>query len=165
MNIMFNIFFPVPVLHFLPPLVFAVLIINFAVDSLALLIGLRATQIRLTRIQFFKTVCMLFSVGLIADFVGAIIYLLPALISSSTGGFLVTNEMVGALMLNVFSNYQALAHALLAVCCASVIIYLVDYKILTMGLCKKKQAQTIALLMAFITAPWTFLIPTTWFVQ
>jgi hypothetical protein len=76
---------------------------------------------------------------------------------------LLPNNIIGAVMLNPFTNIWAQLIVLFFVALAGMLIFLFNYHITFKKIIHEKALKCkISIAIAIITAPWTFLIPTAW---
>ncbi len=140
---LYNIFFPFWMLMMIPTMWIFVMPVNFIVDSLVLLICMKVLQIEGKK-QFYKSnILKLFAFGLLSDAIGSALL------------------FVGAYILELGNIGDELYLTIPGLIIAGVCIFLFDYFI---ALRKSDKAVRfkIALTFAIATAPYTFLIPSSW---
>ena len=139
---LYNVLFPVWMLMLFPQMWLIVLPGNFLIDSLILLLGMYALKLTEKKTFYKRHILIIFSFGLLADVVGAAFMLLMTYFEFGTMG----DEW-----------YLTLP----AVCISAVCIYLLNYCITF----RKEDCQIrfrLSVLFAVATAPYTFLIPSSW---
>lgn len=159
---LYNIIFPIWFLMFFPPVILLTLIGNFVIDSLVIVIcffifGLAQRQHEL--LAFYKkTILKVWLFGFLADFIGAVILFLTQMPGT------VKAEWVAAICYDPFSQAAAVVIILFAMLVSALFIFLFNYRIsLKKQITDVSLRVKIALAIAIITMPWTFLLPTKWF--
>lgn len=151
---LYNVMFPIYMLFLLTPLLapgvwLLVLLVNFAVDSMVVLLAARCCRCGpVTRI-WKKSILRVWLLGFVADLAGA------ALITAMC----YVLELLGVRIL--FCWYAELAIALPGVAFAGWLIYIMDKKwAFQKAEVEGGPLQRLALALAIFTAPYTMLIPT-----
>ena len=140
---LYNVLFPFWMLLMLPQLWIAVIPVNFLVDSLVLLLSMSVLKID-TKMQFYKKhILKVYLFGMLADVAGAA-YMLIMMIMFD----------IGRMGDEVYLTLPALA-------ISAVLIFLLDYCFAFKGNDKKTRFFS-SLMFVIATAPYTFLVPSSW---
>ncbi len=155
-----NVIFPVWLL-FLAPFTWLIVIpFNFIIDSIVLIIGLYFLKIEEKRVFYKKTILWVFLFGFVSDLVGGIIILITQFFGDS-GWF---NEyIINPIAQNPFDNIYCFLYTLLAVIISGVLIYILNRFVSFRKIQEIKTKKVLSLMLALITAPYLFLVPTTSF--
>ncbi len=155
--VLFNVFFPVPMLMFFPPIVFFVIVANFLFDSLILYVGSRWLRIDFKEL-WKKSILKVWIFGFIADFIAAAVYMLVGFnIVDLEGEVGVIGE---ALIGNVFTHPVAFVLGFAFVALAGAIIYFLNRRFsFTKTDLDETQRHKLSLLLAILTAPYLMLFP------
>ena len=143
---LYNLLFPLWILLLFPHAWLIVLPGNFAIDSAVLLITLWILKCNEKKRWYKKYILLIFTFGLAADLVGAGVLWLSAYLTS-------INNLGVALDSPILTIPAMLISAGL--------IFVFNYFI-TFRKEDKKMRLITSLVLAIITAPYTFLIPTSW---
>lgn len=162
---LYNLIFPIWLLIFFPPIIFLSLAGNFVIDSLVILacfyVFKLAADNRNLKIFYKKSIIKVWLFGFLADFIGAIILFLIGLLGDYFG---LPYELGYALYYDPSSNSIALVIIVLSMLLSAFFIFLFNYRITFKELINCANTRfKIALTIAIVTMPWTFLIPTKWF--
>ena len=137
---LYDVFFPVWFLLFFPPVFLLVLPVNFIIDTLVLLIVAKIIKVESIGKLYKSTILPIFLLGLCADILGSIlVYCVYRYIYSSDDD-------------NLFITIPGV---IIAGVCIFVLNYFISFR-----KCEKRQRKILSLSFAIITAPYTFLIPT-----
>ena len=139
---LYNVLFPVWLLMLMPQLWWIVLPGNFLIDSLVLLISLRALNIADRRRWYRRHILKIYAFGLLADLIGAAFLLLMLLCEIASMG----DEpwlTIPAMLLSAG------------------LIFLFNYFV-TFRKEEKLVRRKLSLIFAIATAPYTFLVPSSW---
>lgn len=162
---LYNVIFPIWFLLFFPPVIFITLIGNFLIDSLVLiacffLFKLTIKQKNLK--EFYKSsILKVWIFGFLADILGAAILFLLGILGDSLG---LPSELITGINYDPFSNPAAVAVIVFAMLISAALIFMFNF-----ALTFKKQIEEeklrfkVAITIAIVTIPWTFLLPTKWF--
>lgn len=158
---LYNVLLPIWILYFFPQVWIITLPGNLFIDCLVLLLTLTALKHREKKAVMKKVWWKFWLLGFLADFIGTAllvgcIYL--SLLPAPVGPWV--EQIVGDAVLNPFRSLPAFLFTMLGIALAGVCIYFFDKK--AMKSCAQldgRQRHIIALTMAIVTAPWTFLIP------
>lgn len=161
----YNVIFPIWFLLFFPPVIFITLVGNFIIDSLVVLLCFYVfkqigTEIGLK--DFYKrSIIKVWLLGFLADIIGAAILFATGILGDMWG---VPYELTSAINYDPFSSVFAVLIILFAMFVAGLLIFLFNYLITFKNvLFDAKLRFKVALTIAIITIPWTFLLPTKWF--
>ena len=152
---LYNIIFPVWMLWMFPPAWLVVLPGNLLFDGLVLLLSLTALGCAGKRSRMRALLLPFWGCGFLADFAGMAWMYLGLFLSGLSGGWTPYRP---------FAHPAAFAWTLSAVALSGVCIYFLDRTVLKGELAPPplRQRRIIALAMAVFTAPWTFLLPSSW---
>lgn len=139
----YNVLFPLWMLLMFPVTWIVVLPGNFIIDSAVLLLSLKILKQTEKKMFYKKTILKVFLFGLLADIIGSAFML-----------FLMMVFEVGRLGDELYMTVPALIIS--AVC-----IFIFDYFISFKNADKKTRLK-LALIFAIVTAPYTFLVPSSW---
>ena len=140
---LYNVLFPFWMMLLFPQLWLIVLPGNFIIDSLVLALSMFCLKIQNKKDFYKQNILKIFAFGILSDIVGSA-YMLIMMI-----GF----EM-GRMGDELYLTLPALAIS--AVC-----IFILNYFV-TFRKCDKHTRVKLALIFAIITAPYTFLVPSSW---
>ena len=140
---LYNVLFPFWMLMLFPVTWLAVLPGNFLIDSLVLLIALRVMKIAEKKQWYKRYILKIFCFGMLSDLVGAVFMLL--------------------LMLRFDVGYMGdeLYLTVPAMMISAVLIFVLNYFV-TFRKAEKPLRWKLALTFAIATAPYTFLVPSSW---
>lgn len=168
---LYNLLFPFWMLMFLPvpPLILLTLLGNLLIDSLVLLITMRAMKLPARREIFRKAWWRVWRNGFLADLIGAAWLVIGYLTASLLPGHLFPGDLNDvpwlydftlALNFNVFQNPLAFIWTAIGVVISGICIYFFNRRTLTRRTdLDESQIRRIYLVLAIATAPWTFFIP------
>ena len=137
---LYNVLFPLWMLLLFPQMWLIVLPGNFIIDSLVLIISMKILGFTEKKSFYKKNIFIIFGMGLFADFVGAIFLLIMTM------------------LLEIGTMGDELYMTLPAVFISAILIYILDY-FASFKTCDKKTRIKMSLIFAIVTAPYTFLIP------
>lgn len=162
---LYNVIFPIWFLLFFPPVILITLVGNFIIDSLVLLacfFAFKLTGSEQDLKTFYKrSILKVWIFGFIADIVGAAILLATVILGDSLG---LPDKLILAINYDPFSHAGAVFIIIFAMLISAFFICLFNYKITFKEQIREKQLRLkVALAMAIVTIPWTFLLPTRWF--
>ena len=140
---LYNVLFPFWMLMLFPTVWLIVLPGNFLIDSLVLLIALRWLGIDEKKLWYKRHILKIFTFGMLSDLVGAAYMLLMMM------------------RFDVGNMGDELYLTLPAILLASALIFLSNYYI-TFRKVEKPLRLKLALTFAIVTAPCTFLVPSSW---
>lgn len=140
---LYNAFFPLWLILMVPQMWFIVLPGNFIIDSIVLIISLIALKITDRKRFYIRHIFGVYGFGMLADIIGAA-YM-----------YLLTSEFgVGVKGDEPYLTIPALF-------IAAVLIFVLNYFI-TFKNTDKALRLKLSLIFAIVTAPYTFLIPSSW---
>lgn len=158
---LYNLIFPIWLLLFFPPVIFFTLIGNFIIDSLVILACFflfKISKVKSSLKPFYKkSILKVWLFGFLADIIGA-----SFLILVETGGewLGVSNKLNMAIAYDPFSHPLAVIIILISMLISSTFIFLFNYKFTFKTIIEEKTLKVkVALAIAIITIPWTFLLP------
>lgn len=162
---LYNIIFPIWLLIFFPPIIFITLAGNFVIDSLVILACVSIFKLAINseeRKSFYKnSIIKVWLFGFLADIIGAAILFILGIWGEYFG---LSYELVSAIDFDPFSNPLAVMVIVFAMLVSALFIFLYNYKITFRELIKDNSVRfKVALTIAIVTMPWTFLLPTKWF--
>lgn len=162
---LYNVIFPIWFLLFFPPVIFLTLIGNFIIDSLVVIacffvFKVDASQNNL-KAFYKKSIIKVWLFGFLADFIGAaILFVLGAMGDSLE----IPEGVITGICYDPFNHPMAVIIIIFAMLVSAAFIFLLNYKFTFKKLVEEKTLRLkIALTIAIITIPWTFLLPTKWF--
>lgn len=160
MKKMYNIIFPIWLILIIPPIVLLVIPSNFIIDSIVLILGFKMLKLTNWFDKYKKSIIKVWIIGFVVDIIGSLLLLLTQFMGSS--GYLYEN-LVYPLVWNPFESFLAVIYVLIVVSICGLLIYIINYRFSF----KKtdlddKNKKTISLLLAIITAPYLFFLPTSY---
>ena len=140
---LYNVLFPVWMLMMFPVMWLIILPGNFIIDSLVLLITMKILNYADKKMFYKKHILKIFLFGMLADIIGALfIFLMMYIFEIGNMGdelyLTIPGLLIAGLMIFIFN-------------------YFITFKKLD-----KKERLRLSLIFAIITAPYTYLIPTSW---
>ena len=149
---------------FFPPVIFLTLLANFLIDSLVIVICFylyKLVETNLNLKDFYKrSILKVWLYGFLADMIGAAI-LFAAVMGENLFGL--SNELVTAINFDPFSHPLAIVIVISAILVAAIFIFIFNYKYTFENLIAEKSLKfKMAITVALLTMPWTFLLPTKW---
>lgn len=162
---LYNLIFPIWFLLFFPPVIFLTLAGNYIIDSLVIVVCFSIYKIAglgLNLKSFYKqSILKVWGYGFLADIIGASILFVLGLLGENLG---LSYELTSAICYDPFSKPLAVIIILGATLVSAAFIFLFNYKYSFKNLIEDKTLRfKVALTIAIVTAPWTFLLPTKWF--
>jgi len=162
---LYNLIFPIWFLLFFPPVVFITLAGNFVIDSLVIIVCFSVFKLvdseSNLKTYYKKSILKVWGFGFLADIIGAGILFVLGLLGDSLG---LSYELTSAINYDPFSEPIAIIIILGAAVVSALFIFLFNYKYSFKNIIKDQALRfKIALTLAIVTAPWTFLLPTKWF--
>jgi len=162
---LYNVIFPIWLLIFFPPVIFISLVGNFIIDSLVILVCFKVFKLAVYNIDlkifYKKSINKVWLYGFLSDFIGGIILFIIGILGDYFG---LSYELTSAVNFDPFSNILAVLVIIFAMLVSAFFIFLFNYKITFKELIKDASIRfKVALTIAVITMPWTFLLPTKWF--
>ena len=136
---------------------------NFIIDSLVILITLIVLKINDKKTIYKKAIFKAWIFGFLADFIGAVIMIIPTLIFSKLPkdiSMWLDKNLISPLAYNPFSSIYSGLWGILAVIIAGYFIYLFNYKITLKNIdMEVRSKKMLAISLAVFTAPYLFFIP------
>lgn len=162
---LYNVIFPIWFLLFFPPVIIFTLAGNFIIDSavvLACFSVFRLAQKQYSIKAFYWTsIFKVWLFGFLADMTGAALLLVTGMSGSSLG---LPDKLITGINFDPFSNFGAVIIIVLAMLVSGIFIFLFNYNITFKKFIADKGLRLrLALTVAIVTMPWTFLLPTKWF--
>lgn len=155
----YNILFPIWFIILFPPVVLILIPGNFIIDSLVLLLGMYILKLSNKKEVYNKYIIKIVIIGFFSDIIGSLLLLLTTTIQSDK-----FYDIMNAIAQDPFSNIFAFIIILIAIFISALLIYILNKKYCFKELDLKKR-NFLALLIAIITAPYLFLIPSKWLYQ
>lgn len=147
-NKLYNVIFPIWLLIFFPPIIFIVIPGNFIIDFIMLLIILKILKFTDIKKIFKKNYLKVVGFGFLADIIGAFLLFLSVFISP-----------IDNISWNPYQNILSSIYLIIVFLISTYLIYLFNYKFNF----KDDQRKKISFLLAILTAPYLFLVPTSIF--
>lgn len=163
---LYNLFFPVWLLLFIPPIIFVVLPINLLIDSIVIIFTLKYLNVTNYWNKTKSVIIKIWLCGFIADIIGALLMFSAILIDDYVfhNGLNWWYEHVLAINYNPFANIFAFLWTTLCLLITSIFIFLFNYYF-----CLKKiqidniQRRKLSISSSIFTTPYIFYLPTTIF--
>ena len=140
---LYNVLFPFWMLLLFPQLWLIVIPGNFLIDSLVLFVSMICFKIQNKKAFYKQNILKIFCFGILSDLVGSVFMLIMML------------------CLQIGRMGDELYLTLPALIISAVCIFLLNYFV-TFRKCDKHISVKLALVFAIITAPYTFLVPSSW---
>ena len=161
----YNIIFPVWLLLFFPPIIFITLAGNFIIDSVVIIACFfifKLSQFQKSLKPFYnESILKVWGFGFLADIVGAAILFLLGILGDYFG---LPNDLIAGINYDPFAHPLAVAIIVFSMLVSGVLIFIFNYNfVFKKQIEDKKSRFKLALTIAIITMPWTFLLPTKWF--
>lgn len=161
MKKLYNVIFPIWLILILPPIVLLVIPSNFVIDSVVLLASLKLLKMTNIFEKYKSSILKIWLIGFAVDIFGSLLLLLTQFIP--TNDYLYQN-LVYPLAWNPFNSILAFIYALLVVIICAFLIYIINYKFSLKKVdIEVKTKKKVALFLALFTAPYLFLLPTSYF--
>jgi hypothetical protein len=161
---LYNVIFPIWLLLFFPPVILVTIVGNFIIDSLVICLCYFAFKLsdNLALKTFYTgSIYKVWVFGFMSDLIGAAILFTTGILGDSLG---IPYEIYSAINFDPFSNPVALAIIVFAMAVSALLIFLLNYKVTFKKLIADRHMRLkLALAIAIVTMPWTFLLPTKWF--
>ena len=166
---LYNLVFPIWLLWIFPLTWLIVLPANFLVDFAVIILTLMIMKVK-TPFMHSKTIIFkTWIFGFIADFAGAAFMLLGVMLFPNYSNDFEkwwNHNICNPLSFNPFANIFSFLWTFAAVCISSVLIYVFNRKIcLKKSELDDKVKKKLSLVLAIITAPFLFLLPTELFMK
>lgn len=158
----YDVIFPIWILLFFPPVIILSLIGNLLIDSLVIIscFFVFKLDVRIHLKEFYKKIIIpVLLFGFLADIIGALILLIITM-----NNLVIPYKLISAINYDPLSNFKAAIIVIITMLISSVFIFLFNYQIsLKKLIVEKEKRLKVAISIAVITMPWTFLLPTKWF--
>lgn len=160
----YNVIFPIWFLMFFPPVIFITLAGNFIIDSLVILACFflfKLSEVDNDLKTFYKeSVLKVWLFGFLADIIGAVILFAATIFADLLR---IDYKWVSGINYDPFSSPVAFCVVVFAMMVSGIFIFLLNYKVTFNQKIEEKRLRfKVALTIAIITMPWTFLLPTKW---
>jgi len=162
---LYNVIFPIWFLLFFPPVILITIAGNFVIDSIVIIacffmFKLSQTQENLKSF-YKKSILKVWGFGFLADIIGAAILFTLGILGDYFG---LPNDLIAGINYDPFSHPLAVAIIVFSMLVSGVLIFIFNYYfVFKKQIEDKKLRFKVALTIAVITIPWTFLLPTKWF--
>lgn len=153
----YNVLFPVWVLFLLPVTWIWIIPGNFLIDSGVLLAVLWIFKVKEIKEFYKKTILWVFLFGFLADLIGCLFLLITQFMGGE--GWLY-EFIVKPVAMNPFDNIYAFLYTFTAVIISGIMIYIFNRYVSFRKCRDKKLSAKVALVLAIVTAPYLFLLPT-----
>lgn len=140
---LYNVIFPFWMLILFPQVWLIVLPGNFIIDSIVLIVTMFILKLENKKQWYKEHIVKIFGIGMLSDIIGSAYMLL-----------MITVFQVGRMGDELYLTLPALA-------ISAVLIFVLNYFI-TFKKSDKETRKLFSLVFAIVTAPYTFLIPTSW---
>ena len=163
MKKLYNVIFPIWLILIVPPIVLIVIPSNFIIDSLVLLIGFKMLKLTNWFDKYRKSIIKVWIFGFIIDIIGSLLLLVTQFMGNNE--YLYEN-LVYPLVWNPFKSIIAFIYVLIVVIICGLLIYIINYKFSFKKIdLDNKSKKIISILLACITAPYLFFLPTSYLYQ
>jgi hypothetical protein len=160
MKRMNNVFFPIFFLLLVPISWIYVLPVNFAIDSLVLLLSMYVQKQTDIKGKWKISILKVWGLGFLSDIIGCLL-LFPSLFFSGYSNWI--GDVATKVIVNPFQNFLSLLLVMLAVAIAGYFIYMFNWKYsFAKTDMPEENKKKIALYLALFTAPYILLIPATY---
>lgn len=162
---LYNVIFPIWFLLFFPPVIILTLVGNFIIDSLVIVACFFAFKLAIIgndlKTFYSKSILKVWIFGFISDIIGAAILFMLGILGDSFG---LSYEMIHGINYDPYSYPWAIVAIVLSMLVSAVFIFIFNYKITFKEVIDDKKLRLkVAIALAIVTMPWTFLLPTKWF--
>jgi hypothetical protein len=165
---LYNVIFPIWLLWLFPITWIVILPANFVIDLLVVIVTLKFLKAENIKAIVKSIILKVWIFGFIADFIGTALMLLSSFISfdyNTPFGQWWYDNITDAVCYNPYKSIYAVVWVTACAAITAMAIYLFNYKLVLKktGL-EESQKKKLALSLAIFTAPYTFFIPTAWFI-
>ena len=158
---LYNVIFPIWLMVLIPPIILMVIPANFIIDSLVLLLGFKILSIADKFKNYKRCILKVWIFGFLVDIVGSLLLFATQFMGFSS---FLNDNLIEPLMWNPFGNVLALLYAIIVIALCGFLIYKVNYRFsFKKNDLNETQKRFLSLLLALITAPYLFLLPTSIF--
>ncbi len=155
---LYNMILPIWLLWVFPPFIFICIILNTLIDFLVTFIAMKKLKIEDRKNKIKKSIVKIVFFGFLADFIGVIILLILT--------YFIDHNSIEFMVMNPFKDILSLILFVLVIAIVGFFIYLFNYKINFKKIdISDYEKKIISISLAIFTAPYTFLIPTEWFMH
>ena len=144
---LYNVIFPIFILFLLPQFLIFGMIGNLVIDGLIVITVLKISKVELSTDVLYKTIFKIFGVGYLADLVGALILIAIYRIFESTINYF-----------HIWANPVSVIVHFIVIGITAFLIFKFNIYILRKVRLDDNIIFRLAISLAIITAPWTFLI-------
>ena len=163
----YNVLFPIWLLLLFPPVILLSLTGNFLVDSAVILLTLRVLRGRWGGGVWKASILRAWLLGFLADFIGGAVMLAPAFLNEGVSGIpdkSWLDRLTYGVYFNPFDSLPAFLWTALATAVAALCIYGFNRRfVFRRADVSEGERRRLSLVMAVVTAPWLFFLPTAWF--
>nr|WP_314278183.1 hypothetical protein [uncultured Peptostreptococcus sp.] len=163
---LYNLFFPLWVLILFPMFWIVSMPFNFVVDSIVLLIGLRLVSKGQLWKNYSRSILQVWICGYIADMIGSGLMFLSTMFGFKLTGNIgiAIRSIADNVMENPFKTPDTFIYVTVFIVLVAILIYFLNYKFcLRKTDLDKAQKKKLSMLIAVLTAPYLFYLPTTTF--
>jgi len=161
MKKLYNVIFPIWLILIIPPIVLLVIPSNFIIDSLVLILSFKILKLNDWFDKYKKSILKVWIIGFLVDILGSLLLLATQFMGNNQ--FLYDN-LVYPLVWNPFESIVALIYILIVVVICAFLIYIINYKFSFKKTdIEEKNKKMISIILALITAPYLFFLPTSYF--
>ena len=162
---LYNVIFPIWFLLFFPPVIFVTLLGNFVIDSLVVIACFYVYKLANKEIKlktfYKKSILKVWIFGFIADILGAV-FLFFVEASGYTLGL--PNKVITGIDYDPYISIWSVIIIIFAMLISAAFIFILNYyNTFHNQIEELKLRFKVALTIAIVTIPWTFLLPTKWF--
>jgi len=163
---LYNVIFPIWFILFFPPIIFITLAGNYIIDSLVVIgcffiYKLSSKQQVNFKTFYKKSIIKVWLFGFLADIIGVAILFITGILGGSLG---IPHDWLTGINFDPFNHPAAVVIITFAMLISGLFIFLFNYNITFKNQIEEKKLRfKVALTIAIITIPWTFLLPTKWF--
>lgn len=154
---LYNLIFPIYIVWLLPPIFLVIAVLDLIIDSLVVLITSKLLKLNKIFDIYKKTIFKIWSLGFVADFIGAVFLFIMSFIFNSIETK--TNlEIRYNIDYDPFGNIYAFITTIIAVGISGALIFLFNNYIVFKKInISKKEKFVLSLSMAIFTMPYIFL--------
>ncbi|TEB07925.1 hypothetical protein Psch_01480 [Pelotomaculum schinkii] len=162
---LYNVIFPIWFLMFFPPVIVVTLAGNFIIDSLVIVVCFYVFKLADSQSSlktfYMKSIFKVWILGFLADIIGAAILFATGFLGDYFG---LSHRLISAISYDPFNHTGAVIITIFAMLVSSFFIFLFNYRITLRNLILERKIRlNVAITIAIVTIPWTYLLPTKWF--
>jgi len=161
---LYDLIFPIWLMIFFPPMIFITLIGNFIIDSIVLIGCYSFFRLKNEDIRFptfyKKNIFKVWFLGLMADIIGAALLIVISFAGPSLG---ISDKVLNAINYAPFGSLAGVLIIIFSTMVSGFFLYLFNKQIFKNQFSEGTLKVKIAVAIAVITMPYTFLLPTHWF--